>query len=65
MVRVKQAFGVFILITAAYYGYLYELLSNRWVDAAEVEGSVAAKLKEGWYSSIRVLPPPSASGSRC
>ena len=38
MVRVKQAFGVFILITAAYYGYLsYELLSNRWVDAAEVE----------------------------
>jgi cytochrome c biogenesis protein CcdA/DsbC/DsbD-like thiol-disulfide interchange protein/thiol-disulfide isomerase/thioredoxin len=53
MVRVKQAFGVFILITAAYYGYLsYELLSNRWVDAAEVEGSVAAKLKEGWYSSL-------------
>jgi thiol:disulfide interchange protein len=53
MVRVKQAFGVFILITAAYYGYLgYELLSNRWVDAAEVEGSVAAKLKEGWYSDL-------------
>ena len=53
MVRVKQAFGVFILITAAYYGYLsYELLSNRWVDAAEVEGSVAAKLKEGWHSSL-------------
>ena len=53
MVRVKQAFGVFILITAAYYGYLsYELLSNRWVDAAEVEGSVAAKLKEGWYSNL-------------
>ena len=53
MVRVKQAFGVFILITAAYYGYLsYELLSNRWVDAAEVEGSVAAKLKEGWYPNL-------------
>ena len=55
-------------ITAAYYGYLaYELLSNRWVDAAEVEGSVDAKLKEGWYSSIstRASPPPSASGSRC
>ena len=54
MVRVKQAFGVFILITAAYYGYLsYELLSNRWVDAAEVEGSVAAKLKEGLVSESR------------
>jgi len=53
MVRVKQAFGVFILITAAYYGYLsYELMSNRWVDAAEVEGSVAAKLKEGWYPDL-------------
>ena len=53
MVRVKQAFGVFILITAAYYGYLsYELLSDRWVDAAEVEGSVAAKVKEGWYSNL-------------
>ncbi len=53
MVRVKQAFGVFILITAAYYGYLsYQLLSNRWVDAAEVEGSVAAKLKEGWYPNL-------------
>ena len=53
MVRVKQAFGVFILITAAYYGYLsYELFSNRWVNAADVEGSVAAKLKEGWYASL-------------
>ena len=53
MVRVKQAFGVFILITAAYYGYLsYELLSNRWVDASAVEGSVAEKLKEGWYSNL-------------
>jgi len=53
MVRVKQAFGVFILITAAYYGYLsYELFANRWVNAADVEGSVAAKLKEGWYASL-------------
>ena len=35
MVRVKQALGVFILVTAAYYGYLgYELLRNRWVDPA-------------------------------
>jgi thioredoxin:protein disulfide reductase len=53
MVRVKQAFGVFILATAAYYGYLsYELFASRWVDASEVEGSVAAKLKEGWYSDL-------------
>src|SRR5581483_1917533 len=37
MVRVKQAFGVFILATAAYYGYqAYELFSNRWVDPTAV-----------------------------
>ncbi len=34
MVRVKQGFGVLILGTAVYYGYLaYELFANRWVDA--------------------------------
>ena len=34
MVRVKQAFGVLILATAAYYGYLaYGLFADRWVDA--------------------------------
>jgi thiol:disulfide interchange protein DsbD len=53
MVRVKQAFGVFILVMAAYYGYLsYELFANRWVDAVDVENSVAAKLKEGWYADL-------------
>src|SRR4030095_15909714 len=32
MVRVKQAFGVFILATAAYYGYeAYSIFANRWV----------------------------------
>src|SRR5690606_5878878 len=32
MVRVKQAFGVLILGTAVYYGYLaYGLFANRWV----------------------------------
>jgi hypothetical protein len=37
MVRVKQAFGVVILVTAAYYGYQsYSLFANRWVDAGEV-----------------------------
>ena len=53
MVRVKQAFGIFILATAAYYGYLsYELFANRLVDASEVQSSVAEKLKEGWYSDL-------------
>ena len=34
MVRVKQAFGVVILATAAYYGHLaYTLFADRWVDA--------------------------------
>jgi thiol:disulfide interchange protein DsbD len=53
MVRVKQAFGVLILGTAVYYGYLaYTLFDNRWVDASEVSGSVEEKLKEGWNSSL-------------
>ena len=53
MVRVKQAFGVFILVTAAYYGYqAYELFSNRWVDASAVSASVDEQLKEGWHASL-------------
>jgi thiol:disulfide interchange protein DsbD len=53
MVRVKQAFGVLILGTAVYYGYLaYELFSSRWVDATEVASSVEEKLKEGWHSTL-------------
>ena len=53
MVRVKQAFGVLILGTAVYYGYLaYGLFANRWVDATEVSSSVEEKLKEGWHSSL-------------
>jgi thioredoxin:protein disulfide reductase len=53
MVRVKQAFGVLILGTAVYYGYLsYTLFDNRWVDASAVSGSVEEKLKEGWNSSL-------------
>jgi thiol:disulfide interchange protein DsbD len=53
MVRVKQGLGVFILVTAAYYGYLgYELLSSRWVDPGEVSSSVEAKIKEGWTPSL-------------
>jgi cytochrome c biogenesis protein CcdA len=53
MVRVKQAFGVLILGTAVYYGYLaYTLFDNRWVDASDVTGSVEEKLKEGWHNSL-------------
>jgi thioredoxin:protein disulfide reductase len=53
MVRVKQAFGVLILGTAVYYGYLaYGLFANRWVDATEVASSVEEMLKEGWHSSL-------------
>jgi thiol:disulfide interchange protein DsbD len=53
MVRVKQAFGVFILATAAYYGYeSYALFANRWVDPAVVASSVEEQLKAGWHSSL-------------
>ena len=53
MVRVKQAFGVFILGTALYYGYLsYGLFSQRWVDPEAVADSVQELLEEGWYASL-------------
>jgi len=53
MVRVKHAFGVFILITAAYYAYEgYSILSNRWVDPAVVASSVEEQIKSGWHSSL-------------
>ncbi len=53
MVRVKQAFGAFILATAAYYGYeAYSLFANRWVNPAAVASSVQAQLKAGWYASL-------------
>jgi thiol:disulfide interchange protein len=53
MVRVKQVFGVVILGTALYYGYLaYGLFANRWVDPQQVSSSVQEKLKEGWYASL-------------
>ncbi len=53
MVWVKHAFGVFILGTALYYGYIaYGLFSQRWVDADEVAGSVQEMLDEGWYASL-------------
>jgi thiol:disulfide interchange protein len=53
MVRVKQAFGVFILATAVYYGYeAYSLFANRWVDPTAVAASAEEQLKAGWYSSL-------------
>ena len=53
MVRVKQAFGVFILATAAYYGYeAYSLFANRWVNPAAVASSVQEQVKAGWHSSL-------------
>jgi thiol:disulfide interchange protein len=53
MVRVKQAFGVFITGTAIYYGYTsYRLFADRWVDPTEVAASVEEKVKEGWYPSL-------------
>ena len=53
MVGVKQTFGVFILATAVYYGYVaYGIFENRWVDADQVASSVEEKLQEGWYASM-------------
>jgi thiol:disulfide interchange protein DsbD len=53
MVRVKQVFGVVILVTGGYYGYLaYTLFADRWVDADEVTSSVEAMVQDGWYSSL-------------
>ena len=55
MVRVKQVFGVLILATAAYYGYLaYTLFENRRVDSAAVASSVEEMLRSGWHSSLAV-----------
>lgn len=53
MNHVKHAFGVFILATAAYYGFLaYELFAQYWVDPDEVAGSVEELLEEGWHASL-------------
>jgi thiol:disulfide interchange protein len=53
MVKVKYALGVFILATAAYYGYVaYGLFANRWVDPAAVSASVEEKLRSGWHASL-------------
>lgn len=54
MVRVKQAFGVFILGFALYYGYQgYEQFSARYlVDRSAVLASVEHQSAEGWLTSL-------------
>ena len=52
MIRVKYAFGVIILGTAVYYGYLgYGLIPRPWVET-QVTDSVQELLEEGWYASL-------------
>jgi thioredoxin:protein disulfide reductase len=54
MNRVKQAFGVIILLIALYYGALsYSLFSERYLlDSDEVGESVVALDEQGWTSSL-------------
>jgi thiol:disulfide interchange protein len=53
MVRVKQVFGVLILVTAVYYGYeAYGLFADRFVDASAVTSSVDEQVKAGWHRSL-------------
>jgi len=53
MIRVKQAFGVLILATAAYYGYeAYGLFADRLVDPSAVKSSVDEQVKAGWHRSL-------------
>ena len=62
MVRVKQAFGVFIFAFAAYYGYLaYGIVEQRVAirsevtsdaEQTEIADTVEALLEEGWVPSL-------------
>ena len=53
MVRVKQAFGIVILATAAYYGYTaYHLLTAPAVDRAAATSATSATIHDGWYASL-------------
>jgi thiol:disulfide interchange protein DsbD len=50
MIRVKQALGVFILATAAYYGYVaYQIIDSR---RAVAQSASAGEFKDGWYTSV-------------
>ena len=53
MVRIKEAFGVLIIGTAALLRLSsVRLFADRWVDAAEVTRSVQEQLESGWTSSL-------------
>ncbi|MBN2310240.1 MAG: thioredoxin family protein, partial [Candidatus Hydrogenedentes bacterium] len=54
MVRVKHAFGVFILAMAVYYGYLgASLFSERYlVDPEAVRASAHESDEDGWVASL-------------
>ncbi|MFM1921788.1 MAG: Thiol:disulfide interchange protein DsbD precursor [Candidatus Hydrogenedentota bacterium] len=53
MTRVKQAFGVFILGFAAYYGYVaWGIYDQKNVDPEAVKASVAALDEDGWLTSL-------------
>jgi len=53
MVRVKQAFGVLIIASAVYYGYLaYEIFSSRAPHPARQAAGANAGLKDGWHLSL-------------
>lgn len=52
MVRVKQAFGVFILGFAAHFGYLAYTLAADPLTAMEEQAVAHTSSSEGWYSSL-------------
>jgi thiol:disulfide interchange protein DsbD len=53
MVRVKQAMGLFILATAAYYGYMAYLgFDNLRVDPRSVSASVQSQIEAGWRADL-------------
>lgn len=53
MKRVKQGFGVLIVGSALYYGYLtYEIFASRNADPKAVTESATESLKEGWYATL-------------
>ena len=57
MVRVKQAFGILILVTAAYYGYVaYDLFSSRWVDPTRGDIERAGTAERGLDAIARRRP---------
>jgi thiol:disulfide interchange protein len=53
MIRVKQALGALILVTAAYYSFVaYDLFSSRRADAPVMPSNVQAQFTDGWTRSL-------------